>query len=148
MKPTALLDTGPLVAQLDRRDRYHEWTLEQMAKLASPLLTCEAVLTEACWLLRHHHAAQRAVLEMVAAGVLTTPFRLSDESAEIGALLERYANVPMSLADACLVRMSELHGAGVVFTLDGDFRIYRRHRRQKIPLVIPKRYERARGMAK
>jgi predicted nucleic acid-binding protein len=137
MKTAALLDTGPLVAQLNRRDQYHGWALEQMARLPTPLLTCEPVLTEAYWLLRHLPQAQRAVLEMLAAGVLTTPFHLREHSADVLVLLDRYADVPMSLADACLVRMAELVDSSVVFTLDSDFRSYRRHRKQKIPLIIP-----------
>jgi uncharacterized protein len=137
VKQTALLDTGPLVAQLDRRDHYHGWALEQMARLRPQFSTCEAVITEAFHLLRHIPRARAAILEMSAAGVLATPFRLSEETGEVLALLDRYTNIPMSLADACLVRMSELVPASVIFTLDSDFRIYRRHRRQKIPLLMP-----------
>src|SRR5207244_1851243 len=110
---------------------------EQMSRLRPQFLTCEAVITEAFHLLRHLPRARAAILEMMAAGVLTTPFRLSEQTEEVLALLKRYANVPMSLADACLVRMSELVSNCVVFTLDSDFRIYRRHGRQKIPLLIP-----------
>jgi predicted nucleic acid-binding protein len=124
------------VALLDRRDPDHQWVVNQMARLRRPLYTCEAVITEASHLLRHLPPAQVAILEMLAEGVLTTPFQLREQSRVILALLQRYANIPMSLADACLVRMSELVSDGVVFTLDSDFRIYRRHRRQKIPLVI------------
>jgi predicted nucleic acid-binding protein len=134
---TALLDTGPLVALLDRRDKDHSWVVEQMSRLRRPLHTCEAVLTEACHLLRQLPQAQAAILEMLAAEVLAVSFQLGEQSRPVLALLQRYGNVPMSLADACLVRMSELISECVVFTLDSDFRIYRRHRRQKIPLVIP-----------
>ncbi len=137
MNQTALLDTGPLVALLDGRDQHHEWTQEQMARLRPPLRSCEAVVTEAFYLLRDLPRARASILEMIAEGVLTTPFVLSEQGREVLALVERYANVPMSLADGCLVRMSELVAGSVVFTLDGDFRIYRRHRRQKIPLLIP-----------
>lgn len=137
MNRTALLDTGPLVALLDRRDKDHRWAVDQMARLRRPLYTCEAVLTEAFHLLRQLPPAQVAILEMLAEAVLTVSFQLGEQPREIQALLQRYANVPMSLADACLVRMSELAGDCVVFTLDSDFRIYRRHRRQKLPLVIP-----------
>jgi|SRR6516164_5690440 predicted nucleic acid-binding protein len=134
---TALLDTGPLVAVLDRRDQDHPWAVEQLAQLRRPLWTCEAVLTEAFHLLRYLPSAQVAILEMLAEDVLTVPFRLGEQPREILALVRRYANVPMSLADACLVRLSELVAGCVVFTLDSDFRIYRRHGRQKIPLLIP-----------
>jgi predicted nucleic acid-binding protein len=134
---TALLDTGPLVALLDRREEYHPWAVDQMARLRRPLHVCEAVITEAFHLLRHLPAARVAILEMIAEEVLLVSFQLVQQSREVLGLLQRYANVPMSLADACLVRMSELVGECAVFTLDGDFRIYRRHRRQKIPLLIP-----------
>jgi uncharacterized protein len=137
VNPTALLDTGPLVALLDERDQHHPWVLEQMAQLRRPLWTCEAVITEAFHLLRHLPLGRTAILEMVAEGVLITPFRLNEQTRELLALVKRYANVPMSLADACLVRMSELVSVAAVFTLDSDFRIYRRHGRQKIPLVLP-----------
>jgi uncharacterized protein len=134
---SALLDTGPLVALLDRRDAHHLWVLEQMERLRPPFRTCEAVVAEAFHLLRPLPRPRAAILEMIAEGVLTLPFVLAEQCHEVLALLERYTNVPMSLADACLVRLSELVGDGLVFTLDSDFRIYRRHRRQKIPLLIP-----------
>jgi predicted nucleic acid-binding protein len=137
MSTAALVDTGPLVAFLDRRDEHHEWAVEQLDRLDRPLHTCEAVLAEAFYLLRHLPEAQRAILEMLAEDALRVSFGLAGQAREVLALVRRYANVPMSLADACLVRMSELIDGGVVFTLDGDFRIYRRHGRQKIPLVIP-----------
>jgi uncharacterized protein len=132
-----LWDAGPLVALLDRRDQHHAWVVDQMARLRPPFRACEAVLAEAFHLLRHLPRPRVAILEMIAAGVLTTPFVLSEQCQEVLALLKRYANIPMSLADACLVRMSEIVAGSRVFTLDGDFRIYRRHRRQKIPLLIP-----------
>lgn len=137
MKRTGLLDTGPLVAMLDRRDKDHPWAVDQLPRLGRPLYTCEAVITEAFHLLRHLPAARTAILEMLAEDVLRVAFELGEQSREVLALVQRYANVPMSLADACLVRMSELVAGSVVFTLDSDFRIYRRHGRQKIPLLIP-----------
>jgi predicted nucleic acid-binding protein len=137
VKRTALLDTGPLVALLDRRDQNHPWVVNQMARLRRPLHTCEAVIAEAFHLLRHLPPGRTAILEMLAEGVLTIPLQLREQPREVLALLQRYANVPMALADACLVRLSELVSDGVLFTLDSDFRIYRRHGRQKIPLVIP-----------
>ncbi len=132
-----LVDTGPLVALLDRRDRDHAWAVDELARLPRPLQTCEAVVAEAFHLLRHLPRGRAAILEMLAEGVLRVPFRLGEESRRVLALIERYANVPMSLADACLVRMSEQAARCVVLTLDGDFRIYRRHGRQKIPVVMP-----------
>lgn len=137
MNRIPLLDTGPLVAVLDRRDKDHAWAVDQMARLRPPFRTCEAVVTEAFHLLRSLPRARTAILEMLAEGVLTIPFQLSEQHREVLALLQRYANVPMSLADACLVRMSELASDCVVFTLDRDFRVYRRHKRLNIPLLLP-----------
>lgn len=132
-----LVDTGPLVAMLDQRDGNHTWVVEQTARLKRPFFTCEPVIAEAFHLLRHYPNGRNAILEMLSEGVLAVSFRLSGEEDEVLALVRRYANVPMSLADACLVRMSELTADCVVLTLDGDFRVYRRHGRKSIPLLIP-----------
>ena len=137
MNRTALLDTGPLVALLDRRDHYHAWAVDQMRRLRQPLQTCEAVITEAFHLLRHLPQSRVAILEMIADRVLTIPFLLREHHREVLVLIKRYASVPMALADACLVRMSELGSDSVVVTLDSDFRVYRRNKRQAIPLLMP-----------
>jgi predicted nucleic acid-binding protein len=132
-----LVDTGPLVALLDRRDRYHEWATHQLAGRKPPLLTCEAVLAEASHLLRNVYGGGPALLELVRRRVLTTPFRLDEEVARVAKLISRYANVPMSLADACLVRLAEQDEESAVMTLDSDFRVYRRNGRQVIPIIMP-----------
>ncbi len=137
MNQAVLIDAGPLVALLDRRDHYHAWAVEQLSRLRPPFRTCETVIAETFHLLRRVPDARTAILEMVTEGVLTTPFQLSEQAGEVLALVQRYSNVPMSLPDACLVRMSELVPNCTVFTLDSDFRIYRRHKRQTIPLLIP-----------
>ena len=137
MTGKVLLDTGPLIALIDRRDHYHSWATQQTAGLMPPLLTCEAVLTEACYLLRNLHEGVQGVLEIVRRGLLTISFRLEDEVARVAKLLGRYADVPMSLADACLVRISEQYAESAVITLDGDFRIYRKNGRQIIPTIMP-----------
>ena len=100
--------------------------------------TCEAVLAEACFLLQCSRKGQDAVLELVARGVLTVRFSLASELAAVRKLTQRYASVPMSFADACLVRMSELDPRATVATLDSDFKVYRRNRRQAIPLLSPR----------
>jgi predicted nucleic acid-binding protein len=133
----ALVDTGPLLALIERSDRRHAWTQTQFDEIAPPLLTCEAVLTEACYLARRTDAGPAAILDLFHRGVVRLAFNLQEHFDQISSLMERYANVPMSLADACLVRMAELVADCVVFTLDSDFHIYRRHKRQKIPLLIP-----------
>ena len=137
MIPPVLLDTGPLVAFLNRRDRHHEWTLAQWAGEKPPFLTCEAVLAEACFLLRRSPGGSQAVMQLLARGIVTAPFRLEEETSSVAKLLFRYASLPMSLADACLVLMAERYPSGIVMTLDRDFRIYRKHGRQVIPVKMP-----------
>jgi predicted nucleic acid-binding protein len=132
-----LLDTGPLVALLNRRDRYHRWATEQWADLEPPVLTCEPVLTEACFLLRELSGGPATILELVARGAVKAGYRVEADVEALGKLMTRYAEVPMSLADACLVRMAEQHPGATVFTLDRDFRVYRAHGRRVIPVVMP-----------
>ncbi len=137
MRACALLDTGPLVAFLDRRDRFHRWATEQWDRIDPPLLTCEAVLSEACFLLRDLPRGAPAVLDLIVRGVLRVSFAIQGEAAAIRKLMGRYGNVPMSVADACLVRMVEQHPGSRVLTLDQDFRLYRSHGRHVIPVMMP-----------
>ena len=138
MNPGTILDTGPLIAFLNSRDGHHRWAREQWARVEPPFLTCEAVIAEACFLAhRLASGASEAVVSLVDRGVLDVSFRLADEAAAVARMMKKYDDVPMSLADACLVRMSEQHPGSVVLTLDGDFRIYRRSKRQPIPTRMP-----------
>ena len=137
MRNQVILDTGPLVALLNRRDRHHQWAKDNWAEIAPPLLTCESVLAEACFLVQPFAGGTTAVLEMVRRSVLDLSFRLAEESAAVSHLLKKYQDVPMSLADGCLVRMAEQHPESVVFTLDSDSKIYRKRRRQRIPTLSP-----------
>lgn len=137
MREAILLDTGPLVAFLNRADRFHEWALAQWDRLTPPLLTCDAVLAEACFLLRRLPGGSQAVVELLRRDVLHSSFVLQDEADAVTKLIGHYADVPMSLADACLVRMAERHNKSRVLTLDRDFLIYRKHRRHVIPAIMP-----------
>jgi predicted nucleic acid-binding protein len=137
MKRQVILDAGPLVAFINGRDRYHKWSTLQWAQTDPPFLTCEAVLSESCFLLRGIKGGQATVLELLKRGVLSLPFRIDDSVKQITWLLQKYSDVPMSLADACLVRMSELYSDSHVLTLDDDFRIYRKNKRQVIPVYSP-----------
>ena len=139
MRKEVILDTGPLVTLLNRHDRHHQWAKTQWAEIAPPLLTCESVMAEACTLVQLFAGGTAAILEMVRRSVLDLSFRLAEENASVSRLLKKYRDRPMSLADGCLVRMAEQHPESVVFTLDGDFRIYRKHRRQRIPTLSPTR---------
>lgn len=121
MARAAIVDTGPLVALLDAGDSAHGWTVRQFRLITVPLLTCEAVVAEALYLLRSLRPAQEKILEWIEGGVLVCPFVLADEVAQVRSLWRKYADVPMSLADACLVRMSEKHDHHHVSTLDRDF---------------------------
>jgi predicted nucleic acid-binding protein len=135
--PTLLLDTGPWVALHCRDDAFHPWAREQFTTISGPLLTCEAVVAETCFLLARNGHDPAKALALVSRGVVRVGMALGDEIASVQALFERYDNVPASLADACLVRMSELYERCRVFTLDADFHIYRRHGRKVIPLLRP-----------
>jgi uncharacterized protein len=132
-----VLDTGPLVALLNARDEHHEWARHIFAEITPPLLTCEAVLSEACFLLRKATDGPNNVIELVERGVLNLPFVLSSEVRAVRQLMRRYDSVPMSLADASLVRMTELDARTTVLTADRDFSVYRRNKRQRIPLITP-----------
>jgi len=137
MKRQVILDTGPLVAFINGRDRYHKWSVSQWAQIEPPLMTCEAVLSESCFLLRDTGKGSLTVLELLKRGVLSLPFRIDDSFDQIKWLLQKYSDIPMALADACLVRMSELYINSQVLTLDNDFKIYRKNKRQVIPLLTP-----------
>ena len=137
MRKKVILDTGPLVALLNRRDRHHQWAKDHWSEIAPPLLTCESVLAEACFLVQPFAGGTTAVLEMVRRSVLDLSFRLAEETDAISRLLTKYQDLPMSLADSCLVRMAEQQPESVVFTLDSDFNIYRKYRRQRIPTLSP-----------
>lgn len=132
-----LLDTGPLVSFLGSGQEYHSWTLDQWKRLSPPLLTCEPVLTEAAFLLAREGRGFDSIFALLERGVIRVALSVQDEQPDLRALMHRYRNRPMSLADACLVRLAELHPDGEVFTLDSDFRIYRRHGNKVIPLLMP-----------
>jgi uncharacterized protein len=131
-----LLDTGPLVAYLYPRDAYHDWAVGQFARLDLPFVTCEPVLTETCFLVSRNGQAATRVLDMLTRGVVRIGVDIQEELAAVHALMKRYANVPISLADACLVRLAEMTGLPVC-TLDSDFAIYRAHGRSKLSVIAP-----------
>jgi predicted nucleic acid-binding protein len=131
-----LLDTGPLVAYLNRRDAHHNWAVEQFGILNLPFVTCEAVMTEACFLSVRNGLSPIRTLETMLRGVVRIGLQLGEELTPVRQLMERYASVPMSLADACLVRLAEITGLPIC-TLDSDFEIYRAHGRRALNLVRP-----------
>ncbi len=137
MKRRVILDTGPLVAILNGSDKYHQWATLQWAQIEPPLLTCEAVLSEACFLLGGLDGGQVAVFELLKRRILHIPFIMIEHIDQIAWLSQKYSNVPMSLADACLVKMAEVYPESSVFTIDTDFSIYRKNKRQIIPIISP-----------
>lgn len=135
MAGNLLVDAGFLVALLSRRDGHHAWAVTLANQHTPPWRTCEAVLSEAFHLLGAGGApALRALLQRRAALI---NFALSDDMEPVLKLLQKYADIPMSLADACLVRMTETLSDPLLITTDADFRVYRRHSRQVIPCVTP-----------
>lgn len=139
MKGAVLLDTGPLVTFLAAGVGHHDWVCDQWKRLHPPLLTCEPVLTEAAFLLKREGVETDALFALLERGVLRIGLEIEDQIADLRTLMRRYRDRPMSLADACLVRLAELHPNGVVFTLDADFRIYRRYGNKVIPVLMPER---------
>jgi predicted nucleic acid-binding protein len=133
----AIVDTGPLVAFFDRSERHHLWAVARVEELDAPLLVCEPVLTEAAYLLARFPKAQDALFDLLQNGALVVAFRLEEHVAAIHRLLRKYRDTPMSLADACIVRMAEIHENQSVLTLDSDFTVYRKHGRVSIALVYP-----------
>jgi len=134
-----LLDTGPLVAFLNRHDAHHSWARAQFEQLPLPFLTCEAVLTEAAHLIERRAGLKAdQLVAMMRAGAFRVDFQMAMHGSSLEALLRKYRDRPMDLADACLVRMAELYPQSRVLTLDvGDFSIYRVHQRQHISMIAP-----------
>lgn len=137
MSSAVLLDTGPLVSFLASESEHAAWVHEQWERLTPPMLTCEAVLTEAAFILKREGADPDVLFELLQRKIIRVALRIDEEQTDLRALMSRYRDRPMSLADACLVRLSELHRDCSVFTLDSDFRIYRRHGNKVIPVLMP-----------
>jgi uncharacterized protein len=137
VKGAVLLDTGPLLAFLAAGLTHHSWVCAQWQRFRPPLITCEAVLTEAAFLLNREGCATDPLLALLERGVLRVGLDIEDQLPDLLVLLRRYRDRPISLADACLIRLAELHPGGFVFTFDADFRIYRRHGNRVIPVLMP-----------
>ena len=133
-----IVDSGPLVALLSPRDRAHEWCLSQMETFEEPLVTCDAVLSEAFFLLkRHADRGSEELMEMIRRGLVRSMFSFSEKEDRILSIMKKYAKLPTSFADLCLVAMAEQFKNAKVWTLDSDFRIYRKIDRRLIPLISP-----------
>ena len=136
MAVSALVDAGFVIALLSRRDRYHSWAVAQSPRVPPPWKTCDAVLSEAFHLLGPH--GRPALSTLLRRGAVVLAFDLAEELDRVLGLMQKYADVPMRLAEACLVRMSETLADPLILTTDADFRIYRRHGRQVVPCMTPR----------
>lgn len=135
--PSAIVDTGPPIALLDRSERHHAWVAARMDELDAPLLVCEPVLAEAMYLLARLAKAQDALFGLLENGALRIGLRIGEHVTALRTLHRKYRDVPMSLADACIVRMAELHDGHTVLTLDSDFSVYRKRGRVPLMLIHP-----------
>ncbi|MEE2983292.1 MAG: PIN domain-containing protein [Pseudomonadota bacterium] len=135
MKAT-LLDTGVIVALLDQDEQNHLQCVEVISDIIGPLVTCEVAVAEACYLLRCTPGAPEAVIKNIANGVFQIPVRLVDRAAAVETLLKKYRDVPMDLADACLVDLADQMDSGQILTLDRDFELYRWRSRRKFELLV------------
>jgi uncharacterized protein len=132
----AIADTGFLVALAAQLDAHHDWAVELAERVDEPLLTCEAVLAETAFHLR----SVRVVLGMLEDELVRVAFQEEEHRPQLAALAKRYADCEPDLADLCLIRMSELFPKHDVITVDEkDFRVYRRNKREVIPLICPPR---------
>ena len=138
MKPV-LLDTGVIVALLDRSERHHRACAEAVRGLAAPLITCEAAIAESCYLLRNLPGAAEAVIDNVAAGIFQLPFQLSREAPSLKRVLGKYRDRKIDLADACLICLADEFETPDVLTLDTDFEVYRWGRNKPFHLLPPSR---------
>jgi predicted nucleic acid-binding protein len=137
VKNIVLLDTGPLVTFLAAGLEHHAWVCAQLKRLHPPLLTCEPVLTEAAFLLKREGREADPIFALLKRGVIKVGLEVEGQLADLRALMHRYRNRPMSLADACLVRLAELYPGAVILTFDADFRIYRCHGNKMISVLMP-----------
>ena len=135
MAVRALVDAGFLIALLSRRDSHHRWAVAQADRLGPPWTTCEAALSEAFHLLGSRGGASLSTL--LRRGAVVVAFDLGDNMDAVLKLMQKYSDIPASLADACLVRMTEVVDDPMLLTTDADFRVYRRHSRHAIPCVTP-----------
>ncbi|MGB8261985.1 MAG: PIN domain-containing protein [Terracidiphilus sp.] len=132
-----LIDTGVLFALLDKDESRHEECVRALQGIYRPIVTCEAVISESCYLLRRKPQAIQALLTNVASGLFGIPFQISRSAPQVQALLEKYRDTPADYADTCLIAMADELGTGDILTLDSDFAHYRWRRNRRFNLLIP-----------
>ena len=135
MNRITLVDTGPLVAAFDSRDQHHDEAVQILKEIPLPLLTCEPVVVETCFLLSKYPGALQRLGSWLKLSRVQIPFRMIEESKQVFSLMKKYQNLPMSLADACLVVMAENSPQGRVFTFDRHFKVYRTPSRRIVKTI-------------
>lgn len=131
-----LLDTGAIVALFDRSERHHRPSVNALEGVEGVLVTCEAVVTESCYLLRRLSGAAETVLDQVERGVFQIPFQLSQSAAPVRSILRKYRDVPADFADACLIHLADQLNTGDILTLDRDFKTYRWRKNRPFHLLV------------
>ena len=132
----ALLDTGPLVALLSGNDANHVRARQLFGECLTPLRCCEAVVAEACFLMRKvHDAGPAEVIALGRRGVFSIAISGAEHRANIEALLRKYSNRPISYADACLIRCAEIHQEARILTFDADFSVYKWARNRRFEIL-------------
>jgi predicted nucleic acid-binding protein len=131
-----LLDTGVIVALLDRSEKRHAECVAVIEELKQPLVTCEAVIAESCYLVRNMAGAPEAILENIDRGIFQIPFQLSQSASAVRAILRKYRDIPADFADACLIHLADILDSGKILTLDSDFHSYRWRRTRLFDLLI------------
>ena len=132
-----IVDTGPIVALINPRDQHHQWAREATRHINEPMLTCDAVLSEVLFLVSGVPNGIRRFTEMLASGAIHSDFATAANQRELAALIQKYQSLPMSFADACLVRLAEIHDGAVVLTVDSHFQVYRKNGSESLSLMMP-----------
>ena len=135
MKPV-LLDTGVVVALLDRSEKHHAQCVAAIEEMDFPLVTCEAVIAESCYLLQRLTGAPEAVLENVEQGVFQVPFQIAQSAGVVKSIMRKYRDLPADFADACLIHLADVLDTGQILTLDSDFLSYRWRRTRSFELLM------------
>lgn len=121
-----LVDTGPIVAILSRRDQYHRTCVDALREMPGPLFTCWPVITEAAWLVRRDANSVQKLLDSIANGLFELLSLTADDAKPIGSIMKKYRDIRIQLADAALVHLATRDGLDTIFTLDQrDFSVFR-----------------------
>lgn len=132
-----LIDTGPIVAFLNKNDQHHSYVEEQMRHFPPPFYTCEAVVTECFFLMSRVPQGEDKLIELLESSHIQLESIYTNQSKKIHRFVQQYSNIPMSFADACLVQIAEVSDVSLIFTLDKDFQIYRSSKGAPLSLISP-----------